>query len=361
MGIKDVEGKMINNYINIGSAGVIRNEEMYFCPIQFNALCRTDLNTGKTEFLGHFEEKLEEKLYRKAFIYKDDIWFIPWKADKIACVDLSSLTIDYYQPRYITESKIGCEVEKCAYLSSGVYENRYLYLVPTKYDTPIVIDMENRAFQSYEGVLDVEGQAYGYGVVSENVFWISPHTGDKLVQLNIQDGEINTIDWDYDSLQYRGMCDWDNKIWFAPGKDENRILFFDKNDKSWGMIKIEDECSKGSSYNECLEIENGIAFLPYESKSILVIKRDIKGFSVANVERTDKYYGLRRLGISDDIFLAEENSPTVYKMNQDGIVANVCNATMESSEKAKMMKYSNNLITEGKYTLMDYLEYMNQL
>ena len=345
----------------IGSAGAVYNDSLFFCPVQFNALCKTELKTGKTEVIGYFEtETKDERLYKKAYVYNEFIWFVPWKASRIVCVNLNTLEKEYYDSPYQNISNIGREIEKCAYLSSGIYEGRYLFLVPTMYDTPIIIDMKKRKMRCFSGVLDVKKQAYGYGVIYNDEFWMTPHTGTSLIRLNIDTGSIIEMPWPYNSLEYRGMCAWDNKIWFSPGTKAKSILCYNIQDSAFQHISLGELYNVKDSYNECIVYENGIIFLPYESNLVLFISKQNNKYIVSSLEREQRFFALRRLGISNRILIVEENNNQIYELICDNSMNQICRISIESYEKGKIMLFSemNEIITEGKYQIEDFVEYV---
>lgn len=345
----------------VGSAGALYNGSLYFCPVQYNALCRTDLNTGKTEVIGYFElEEKQERLYKKAYFYNECIWFIPWKADRIVCFNTNTHKKEYFDSPFVRLSNIGVEVEKCAYLSSGVYKDRYLFLVPTMYDTPVVIDMETHKIQSFHGVLNVEEQAYGYGTIYNDEFWMTPHTGNSIIRLNILDKTTIEMPWPYNTLEYRGMCSWDNKVWFSPGTKSESILYYDVHNEEFRHVYLDELFGVNDSYNECIPYEDGIVFLPYESNHILYVSKFNHEYRVSSFRRDERFFALRRMGVSNGILMVEENDNLIYEWTPEKSIRQVCEVSMGPHEKGKIMLLNgvDGIINENKYRMEDFIEYV---
>jgi hypothetical protein len=339
----------------VGSAGAYHDGYLYFCPKEHNTFCRADLENGNVEVLAFFKETSTD-LYRKAYVYEDKIWFIPWKSKYIVKVNLDTLIFTYYEIPFRVKSDIGENIEKCAYLSSGTFKDRYIFLVPTMYDTPLIIDMKTDIIIPFFDALSVDNQAYGYGCVTDDYFWLSPHTGKILVKLDISDGKVEKLGWRYNTLAYRGMSYYDGKIWFSPGTDSSDILFFDPIVNEFGKLSVHDSKEELSSYNESFVCDGELVILPYIGNRILRVNNSNGSYDVLTNEIKETI-GLRVLGNSEKKILASENDNHVYEW-KDNKLEDLCELEFSDYGKTQLLRHIieiKSLSFEGDYSLKHFL------
>ena len=67
----------------------------YFSGRYYNGLYKVELETGKTAFLGYFEdEKLAQRnIHKEVFLRKNKIYMCPWKGRHVHIWNLSDQTL----------------------------------------------------------------------------------------------------------------------------------------------------------------------------------------------------------------------------------------------------------------------------
>lgn len=122
----------MNRLERIGACNFIEiNEEIFFSNCFYNGLFKVESKTGKTTFLGHFEnEKLTERnIHLELFLKGRKIYFLPRRGHHIHIYDL-----DYY---FIESIEIKKKSERFYIIENIMLENNNLIFFPFKENFPI--------------------------------------------------------------------------------------------------------------------------------------------------------------------------------------------------------------------------------
>lgn len=148
------------------ATGAKVGEIIYLSALSFNGLFQYNLITETLEFIQCFDlEENKSYLHRKAYLYKNEIWFIPECGNYISILNLNTMKIEYIdivQTEYSDEWK---------YLSSLIIEDNYLCLTPWNNYDFIAVNMDNKRIEfrkglkketEYSGIVYVDGKIYMY-------------------------------------------------------------------------------------------------------------------------------------------------------------------------------------------------------
>lgn len=134
-------------------AGVKYGEKLIFSSFYFNALCEMDLKTYEIKMVGIFtEELMYSRLHRQAFLYGEEAWFIPQRAKYIACVNLESYEIKYYDVLFHENNKKNIKYIDAVYRDGCIVNERYLCLNPRDIDSVTIIDMLEHKLIPFYGI-----------------------------------------------------------------------------------------------------------------------------------------------------------------------------------------------------------------
>lgn len=275
---------MIN--IAMSTAAVIIDNDVFFSALNFNALLKMNLMSGKTEYVCKFEKEVEmQRLHVSAFSYGKQIWFIPLFGEFIARYDADKGKMEYFDvPRKIV-GKLGTDIfwlptckgeARPQFFDAGKIDDRKLYLVPATSDAVIILDMETGDISSFYGIVDVAHELMGAGALCDNKLWLAPYIGNHLISLDIRNGSIERIECDYELGHYYGMCSYDNKLWFSP-HNINYILVYDTVNRRYEKLNFENKDAKGSSqtagvlYRDIISYDGKIWVYPSDSETIICI------------------------------------------------------------------------------------------
>ena len=252
---------------------------IYFIPSYMNALFSLNLHTRETRLIKILGVSYKANNYRNAFRYKEHAWFIPWETDKILYVNLKTLLIKYFDIPYQRINRYGLNTYPYTYYFSSLkIDEKYVFLTPTGTDTAVLIDMENQAIKTFDGIIDVKTEILWGSAVFGNCVYMSPCKGNRMISLNFKTGEIKEYPWQYQPMQYSGMCINGNKLYFAPNKADN-LLSFDLDSERYEEIPLGDFYKKSASYLELFSFKDSIWLLPWWSRYILIYSLNDKSWS----------------------------------------------------------------------------------
>lgn len=310
-------------------AGVKYKESIYASAREVNGLFRLDLSTKKLIFLKKLSrEDGSQAEYMNAFLYKNEIWFIPGYGESIATVNLDTLDIEY---RKFPFKKINKKaildrngIASSYYLSGEIVCGRYLYLVPKNIDTLLVIDLETKKFYPYYGVIDIYGGKTNATYANGNIYLL-PETENRLDVINLKTKEMRKYLLQESYKAYTGIVFYNSKLWIIPEYAEC-ILSVDLDTyQNVEKFFIGEYHSEKSVYYQCFKNSKELFLIPYLGSKILKFNMDDKQLSEIsvyekNVLKNEKI-GMRKL-FSDDIIILDcilKNRILVYETIQDCI------------------------------------------
>ncbi len=260
--------------ICVDGSSIKYKEYVYIIESKLNALFRTNIKTGETEYLISLKCKKKEELYRDAYLYKNYAWFIPWMAEQILCINLDTLDCKYYDIPYgkLNEKDIAYSVFTY-FFSSVMLNEKMIFCIPTGTDTAILIDMEQQKIIKYEGIVDVDRENFAYGACDKEWIYMSPYSGDRMVAINYITGKTKEYPWIYSCKEYSGMTCSNGKLWFAPNKADN-MLVFDLQEAKFEKIPLGEVYNSEFNYLDIFVHNEILWILPWWSKGILLY--DIK-------------------------------------------------------------------------------------
>lgn len=265
--------------LEIEAAAVEYRGYIYFCQPLTNGLFRLCLEDSRTEFLTFLDIEKANEPFRNAYRYENYAWFIPWEAEEILCVNLDDLHVEYYSIPFSKKNIRGLNAYPHAYFyTSGRINTEEVFLVPCGTDTPIIINMKTKEIISYKGIVDTESEVMWYGTCVEDEIWMAPYEGRRLIILNYKTGDVRSVLWEFERMQYGGMLYYDNKIWFAPNKADN-MLVFDIKTKEYKKIDMGDCYHEEYTYSELRFFNNKIWIIPLKSNLILLYDPILKEWS----------------------------------------------------------------------------------
>lgn len=272
---------MIN--INMGCA-VIVDDDVFFSALDFNALFKMNLLSGKTEYICKFEkEKGLSQLHIKAFRYGNQIWFIPLFGEYIISFNTDENKINYFDIPKKVEGKMGIADFwlhtrtgnlRPKFFDAGKIDDERLYLVPATSDAVIILDMKKGSLKAYYGVIDVKQEFIGSSTLCGNKLWMAPYMGSQLIGVDIESGDVERVECPSELGSYFGICSFENKIWFSP-QNEKWSLFYDIALKKFEYIRIENKELRDRiqvcehKYRDAVLFRENIWFLPADSETII--------------------------------------------------------------------------------------------
>lgn len=323
-------------------AGVEYKNKVFFSAFLVNGLFVMDLNTNEVKYLKMFDkEKMKERLHRRAFIYRNEAWFIPQEAEFIACVNLETLDISYYRPPY-KQANFDFEKDRYfhTYFSGNVIQDRFLFLVPGDIDTVSVIDMETHKIVELYRNDDINAKQFSDVLVINDELWIFPWKGKSIIIMNIMTKEIREMKWEFEDYSYDSVVQTDREIWFAPSEAE-KIAYLELDTNNICFLDLKDYKNK---YSTIMKLgQDRLLMCPFDGNDFVVI--DVS-------RKTTEYIQFEEL---QDIFAKEPNKMSIIDSNDKKLITTgETNYILSFEDDAKIKR----IIPIGK-NINEFSSYIN--
>lgn len=214
-------------------AGVEYKGKIVFSSTYMNGLFELDINTKRVRFLKTIEgEAWEAHLFRKAFLFGEEVWFIPQRGKRVICVDLNTYDIEYFDLQYNRKFE---ETESYpyyfAYIDGLIINERYLYCIPNGLDELLVIDMREHCVSSVNISNNPEQDLiYGAFFYQERVHLLSQKgLLDKAIL--IERNDIEEKNWKFDTTGFLSYVQYEMDLYLIPaysdGKESRKLAKID--------------------------------------------------------------------------------------------------------------------------------------
>ena len=266
----------------IEGASVKYKGSVWFSGTALSGLYRADEKTGIAEYIKPFlREKNCHNVHRRAYLYEGKAWFTPWEGVHIACVDLETYDIRYYD---IPGEKVrDALLEECgaAYSGSVRYDKDHFILIPAAAEAPVIVDMKSGVMKVLEGVVK-ENESFEAGCCHDGFVWMIPKRGREWSRLDPVTGRADRLPWNEEPGSFGGPCSAGGRIFFTP-VNADHILIYDPSKDEYERIPLGDFYRKGWRYDSLQPDEGRLWILPRASQKILYL--ELKDLTVHEIER----------------------------------------------------------------------------
>lgn len=168
------------------STAVKYKGDYYLSAQNISGLFKHSERKNELSFLMPFKDVRPFKYqFVRSFIYKNEAWFIPQLADKVAIVNLEDLSVEYLNVLFKSQFNI----TGVKYISYCIFEEHYVCFAPQDVDAVNIIDLETHEItayydaatetNNYSGVCYADGKLYFYPWRGKQNLIINWHTGEK--------------------------------------------------------------------------------------------------------------------------------------------------------------------------------------
>ncbi len=262
------------------SSGVKYNGLYFLAALHMNALFLYGEKEDKLLFLTSFKkEKKRNYLYVKAFLYKDEAWFIPYCADNIAIVNLEKLTIDYIPVCKQEDS------EKIKFVNYVYFEKEYLCLVPWEINAAIIIHLKSKKIQKYVS-FQRQKTIYPYhGAIyyNERIYFF-PWNEKNILELNLKTDQQSLLPWKEDKEAF-GDVIYDKKagqLFYAPAR-KDYIRVYDFQEKSYKNIRVGNWDDNECRTYYATDYKREIFFWGHEKNIVVKFNKDTYQYTVYQI------------------------------------------------------------------------------
>lgn len=295
MTMYQIDKIMKKENINLKFATIAKYEDKYFLTaLKLNALFVYDQKTKKLTYLDSFDINWGYYcMYIRSFLYKDEIWFVPGEAEKVAILHTHNMQIEYI-PIHFGEKYC---ISKLKYNNFVIFNDYYVCFIPRSISEAVIINMETKKVEKYYEIAK-QNEEFQNAILVDNMLLFYPWHGQRKVFLDLMSGELNDEQW-YGNESF-GDAVYDEvseKIFHAPALEnyvlvddvhgkisETKILNFPTNDAGyhtfysslcngeilfWGMKGVISINSKKHyiHYSQIREDTDGVILFPIDSSS----------------------------------------------------------------------------------------------
>ena len=177
---------MKNNILKMKIATVTKYKNKYFLTaLKLNALFVYEQQSEKLSYLGAFktEQKAPYCMYVRSFLYKDEIWFLPAEAEKIAVLNTTSMRMEYIS----IDFNKGFHIWGFKYNNFLKFNGHYVCLVPRGANEAVIVNMETKKVEKYYEI-SKQNEEFQNAVLIDNMLYFYPWKGQRKVSVNLELG-----------------------------------------------------------------------------------------------------------------------------------------------------------------------------
>lgn len=347
-------------------AAVEYKGKVFFSDISGFGLFSYDLNTFEVKCCCMFDEVDCFALHRKAFIYKNEAWFIPQSGRVVTVINLDTFDIERLEIPFRK-----CVNRMTIMHSDGVITNGKLFCIPYDIDTLSVFDIETRTITNISNFIDPEKEKVYSVSIDDDEIVLYPYLGDDILF-------INTIDYTcrketrFDVQgDYSEVVKFGGRWYLAPGKKGELCLIEDNKKRIVKKYKEEED----AYYGHCFK-EDRLVLFPYSGNSILILGAGNDGgvdaIEIENDLLLNKHVLFEipskdRLLLSDsfnsaiiDVDINNRIIKPYYVFADSSDLEKQRKSKMDQDSKYRIVQNSKNIMIEDgwRYSLDDLLDYV---
>lgn len=244
-------------------AAILKDDEIFFSTMLMNGIFSLDLkNDNRVKYLNCFEEEKGcAHLYRRAYSYNNNIWFVPENAKNVAKYNIITnevMTYEYNYHKFFDNNMF-------RYSDSFVFEEKYLCLVPGNTDSLVIINMETGKEKIIYDVIDPSEESYISGTYVNGCVWLCPFNSESLCIVDLKTNQIKRHKWKYVKESFDGVCAVGNNIYFAPHKS-NVFCFIDTVNMMETAIDITEIKNQNEKFQGIFRVQNELWCMPFTAK-----------------------------------------------------------------------------------------------
>lgn len=284
-------------------AGIEINGEIYFSARNCkNALYKSDMKNGRTEFLGAFAVKSEHDFCCRI---REDLWFFPMDHTR-SQIDIYHMdsgkfdTIDIPFP----DTDL-CETYGAKFIS--IVENgANKYIIPGTYDYIICVNRNGKI----DDYLKIPVQYLAGGVhrfsdalLYKSQIFFCPYDSDCFLRLDLDHGKFYGLKWNYEKKAFGWICEYQERLYVIPSKEYVNVVSI--NDDFSGVLEtdiclnVPDEKYKAAGY-----MDGRIWLFPHNTNIVSIISLEEQKAEYAEIF-TESQYRNDKLGYCSSVKSAD--------------------------------------------------------
>ena len=359
-------------------AGVEYKGKVFFAAWECNAFCQVAPEEGVVHFIRFFEgEDMVPRLFSEAFLFGNEVWFMPATARHIVSINLDNNEISCYKLQFNKELEYSVEGSYFAF-SQGIMdkEKGMLYFLPGCIDSMAIIDMRTHEVDWVHSAAQIEGakadEVMKTAVLMDDNMYIFGRRKDYYETFDPEKKKIERID-----------CPVCREIEGIPFKLGNDIGFTDLFGKKIPLLSPDrmevsplDTAEEENSFAGAVDFGDDILLLPFLSFYFLIINkrnREVFKFVPDDDWIFNKEYSAIRQIQSDEgryfvssldgsiVFFEDIDHCKAFKVKWETMWSEYRNALEKFNEMSKTLFAKNQISREDDLPLGAFLKYVNSL
>lgn len=217
-------------------ASVEYKGKLFFSALGHNGLYMMDMETENIQLITVFNNEHETKfLHREAYLYGNKAWLVPQKAKYIACFNL-----DTFEMKYFDYSFNGvCEDDTFSSFIAGRKMDNKLFLIPRNVSDLYIIDMESETVNKVADIIDADAEMTIDAFVQNNELYIFFFNQKYYRRYNILNSEIVDVSLDF----YVSSVICEGEYWYILSESFDKFMILDSETKKViREIQLENDC-----------------------------------------------------------------------------------------------------------------------
>ncbi len=324
--------------LQLGTASVVYNGELFFSGVGINGLFKSDLKTGNTQLIKEFsKENIGYQIHGRAFLHKQEVWLVPLDGEYISCVNLDTSEIEYFDMPFGDDRDTIESIFGINRFASARWDDDRFFVVSTFSKSVVLVDMKRKEIIEIPSVLECNETA-AYCTVGMGHLWIALAEGESLISINLENCEIARIKQKINLYDYSNIVAYKNKIWFTPRK-ASRILFYDFTKGIFGHVELGDSYSEKYTYKTIAIKDSYLCIMPWFSDRYLILNAD-KSNSINTIDISDRNicYMIDIESDTTDFYASTGGCGKLIRMNEKNDIAFSVDITIDSDSFVQLLK-----------------------
>lgn len=364
--LQQCEESILASSVNLKiGAGVLYQDKVYFSEFSINGLFCMDIHSGEIIYLKKFENETQHfMLYRDAYVYENEAWFLPWKSRYIVRVNLDTLEMEYYEVPF---RSVNPNVKDAAYSVTQLIQNRYICMIPKKFDAVLLVDLKEKKIIPYYDVVDTSREVYDFGCVAEEEILMFSKNNLQAIRLNLKTGTKKYVSCP-EIKDYADVECAKSALWFV-SNENHKIVKMDMNMTRKEYISMPEEM-KGNIPYRSLFFNHKIWLLPLKEERLYSVDSDNHQFSVWGEEEgveMNLQYGMRKISCQDKLMIAGKGHLIIWNsveklfkdyylmIDRQQLLEHLYEGVETDKEKMSLFCNGKNTVREEYLTLGEFL------
>ena len=199
-------------------SGVEYNGKVVFSSLYTNGLFELDTDSRRVRLICVLDkEKFEQSLYRRAFLYKNEAWFLPQRGKYILNINLDTYDVKYFDLIYSQKYEESPNYPYYfSFIDGRIVNGNKLVCIPSGIDSIILIDMDLHTLSKIEDISCPPKDMVHTVYESEESLFVLSKEGNLDICVNLATLETKRISSEFGDKCFSSSILYGNTIYLIP-------------------------------------------------------------------------------------------------------------------------------------------------